>query len=146
QHKRWLDVYKETAQRWGNKTHVILWRDGWVTRTETEKETAKKLWWPCIRGDRWFYFSSFPQRAWGGELPQWLKAIKSEEDFTPEHIEPELVTGTVDEVIEEIAKYKRELECDYFIFRCIFGRGPSLEPVVECLKLFASEVMPHFKD
>ena len=152
--KKWVEVYRNTSTARGNKPRVALWRDGWVTKNRKEAEAAERTWYAPIRADRWFYYSSFPGRAWGGgvkgdpavAVETWLQKARSIEDFKYDFLKPSLVVGTVDEVVDQIDRYRKDLKMEYLILRSRFGAGPTLERSLETMKLFAKEVMPHFRE
>ena len=144
--KKWAEVYRATAQARGHKPEIILWRTVWACKTRKEVEGFEKRFLDYVREDRWYYFKSFPGRVWGGELEPWVAEVKSESDFTDERLKPELIIGTPEEVVEQIERYRKELNFNYLLLQSRLAKGPTLQETVEFLRLFAREVMPHFKE
>jgi len=139
----WVKLYRDLCKKRGNKPEVTIWRDGYVAPDSKTAERVRKSFWKFAREERWFYFSSFPGRdaEWFGIAER----IKTEEDFSRSDVDPCLLVGTPDEVIEQIEILREELDCKHLVFRSRFGTGPSVEEARSSLKLFGEKVIPHFK-
>ena len=146
--KKWAQTYEEICHARGKRPEIVLMRDMWVVQDKKNLDEVEKLWWPCVADDRWYYFSYFPGRGWGGgahHVESWLANVKKKEDFTFERSRPLLVCGTPDEVIEDIEKYRKELKVENMLFRIRFGAGPPLKKTIECLQTFSKTVIPYYE-
>jgi alkanesulfonate monooxygenase SsuD/methylene tetrahydromethanopterin reductase-like flavin-dependent oxidoreductase (luciferase family) len=141
--KDWTDAYRAACeeQGTGEKSGVVLLRDGWVADSLDEVE---KVWWPHIRHEHWFYFSQVPR--WVLDKEPFLADVKSEEDFHfDKHRQQRLVVGSPEDCIEQIREYEKAIDPEYMILSFRVASGPSHEQELECLRRFGAEVIPAFK-
>jgi probable F420-dependent oxidoreductase len=62
-----------------------------------------------------------------------------------EHAEDRFIVGGPETVIEELEKYHKELEIDEFMMQMHYA-GLDMEKTEKSMRIFAEDVMPHFKD
>lgn len=67
------------------------------------------------------------------------------EDVAIDKLRKYLVMGSPQECIEQIQKWTDVVGADYLIMRFRLPLGPALERVIEYIKQFGAEVIPHFK-
>ncbi len=130
-----VQLYRKSAADHGHRASVVLMRDAWVAPTRQEADdtflaTAVQEW--------LFYF------RWGilTHHPEFQK----ESDFTLDRARPHFVCGTPEHCVRQIEMYQREYDVDYMVLRFRLPYGPPRAKVLEALKMFGREVMPHFRD
>ena len=143
--KTWIELYRETAEEYGNadRAKPVLIRDGWVTNDERE---LHETWWPTILDHHLFYknLGFFTSGRFNSEAEPWVLTVKDEE-WTYDRVVPDrLIAGTPEQVIAEIERYSEELDCKEIIFNFRHRSGPDHESTMRCIELFGKEVIPHF--
>ena len=109
-------------------------RDGWVAPSRQEAE--------AVFGPLWVQEMLFYYR-WNLLSPN--DDFQSEADFTIDKLRKYLVMGSPQECIEQIEMWTEVVGADYLIMRFRLPLGPSPERVLECIRQFGAEVIPHFK-
>lgn len=127
-------LYRETAETAGRKPYVVLMRDGWVAPT---REEAERVFGPLWVEEMLFYY------RWKLLSPN--DEFQSEADFTIDKLKKYLVLGSPQECIEQMRKWIEVIGADYLIMRFRLPMGPAPEKVLECIRQFGAEVIPHFK-
>lgn len=127
-------LYRESAHSHGRKPVVILMRDGWVAPTREEAER--------VFGTLWVQEMLFYYR-W--KLLTENEEFKSEADFTVQKLRKYLVMGSPRDCIEQIEMWKDAVGADYVIMRFRLPLGPRPEQVIDCIRQFGSDVLPHFR-
>jgi alkanesulfonate monooxygenase SsuD/methylene tetrahydromethanopterin reductase-like flavin-dependent oxidoreductase (luciferase family) len=127
-------LYREHAAAAGRKPYVVLMRDGWVAPTRAE---AEKVFGPLWVQEMLFYY------RWKLLSPN--DEFQSEADFTVDKLRKYLVMGSPQECIEQLGMWRDVAGADYVIMRFRLPLGPSPEQVLQCIKQFGAEVIPHFK-
>ncbi len=134
--KVWLDqvkIYRDAAKAAGRRSKVVLMRDGWVAPTRREAEEV----FGRLAIEEWlFYF------RWG--ILTHHPEFQSESDFTIERGSKHLVLGSPEDCIKQIEMYEREYGVDEIVMRFRLPEGPAWDKVLDCIKLFGTEVIPHF--
>jgi alkanesulfonate monooxygenase SsuD/methylene tetrahydromethanopterin reductase-like flavin-dependent oxidoreductase (luciferase family) len=142
--KYWADLYREAGVEFGtsDRLGVCLLRDGWVADSLQE---VQQTWWPCIRGEHWFYFEQVPR--WVAEREPFLEGISAEQDFKfDRHRIDRLIVGSPEDCIGSIQAFRDAIDPDYLIMSFRVAAGPSLEQELECIRRFGAEVIPAFRD
>jgi alkanesulfonate monooxygenase SsuD/methylene tetrahydromethanopterin reductase-like flavin-dependent oxidoreductase (luciferase family) len=132
--KEQAELYRETATAHGRKPYVVLMRDGWVAPT---REEAEKVFGPLWVEEMLFYY------RWKLLSPN--DEFQTEADFTIDKLRKYLVLGSPKECIEQIHMWTEVAGADYLIMRFRLPMGPAPERVLECIRQFGAEVIPHFK-
>jgi alkanesulfonate monooxygenase SsuD/methylene tetrahydromethanopterin reductase-like flavin-dependent oxidoreductase (luciferase family) len=125
-------LYRETATAHSRKPYVVLIRDGWVAPTRAEAEN--------VFGPLWVQEMLFYYR-WKLLSPN--DEFQSEADFTVEKLRKYLVMGSPAECLEQIQMWREVVGADYLVMRFRLPLGPAPERVLECIKQFGAEVIPH---
>lgn len=139
----WTDLYRQTGAEHGTQQgqQVVLLRDGWVAESLAE---AKRVWWPCIRAEHWFYFQQVPR--WVADREPFLADVHSESDFEfDKHRIDRLVVGSPADCIASIQKFRDRLDMDYLIMSFRMAAGPDHAEELECIRRFGREVIPAFR-
>ncbi len=131
--KRQVDIYKEAAIKAGREPYIVLMRDGFVAPT---REEAYQTYGQYVLSELLFYYHQ-------GILSH-HPDFRSESDFTIDRIKNHLILGSPQDCIESLEKYRTEYEADSFILRFRTPLGPAHDTVLDCLRLFGEEVLPHF--
>jgi alkanesulfonate monooxygenase SsuD/methylene tetrahydromethanopterin reductase-like flavin-dependent oxidoreductase (luciferase family) len=127
-------VYRDEAKKHGNKSMVVLMRDGWVSpRREESDEVFLDL---AIQ--EWLFYY-----RWGilTHHPEFQK----ESDFTRDRARKHFITGTPEDCIRQAHMYGKDFDADYLIMRFRLPGGPARDKVLGCLQLWGREVMPAFR-
>lgn len=132
----WLEqvkLYRDTAKEHGNRSKVVLMRDGWVapTRAQAEEEFGQ------IFVDELLFYHNY------GILTH-HPDFRSKEDFTIERARRHCILGSPDDCIEQLEAYARDYDVDEMVMRFRLPKGPAPDKVLKCLQLFGDEVVPHF--
>lgn len=128
-----VQLYREAAARHGNRSMVVLMRDGWVAPT---REEADAIFAPIGLREWLFYFKY-------GILTH-HPDFQTEADFTIENARKHFVCGPPEECIKQIKMYEDEYDVDYIVMRFRLPAGPDRDKVLDCIKLFGQEVIPAF--
>jgi alkanesulfonate monooxygenase SsuD/methylene tetrahydromethanopterin reductase-like flavin-dependent oxidoreductase (luciferase family) len=129
-----LDLYRKSAAAAGRSSQVILMRDAWVS---PRREEADEVFLSEAIRELLFYF------RFG--IVAHHPDFKTEADFTPDRMRKHYVTGTPEECIRQLEMFQREFGADYFVLRFRFPQGPAAKKVLEAVRLFGKEVLPHFR-
>lgn len=136
----WARTYHEQCRRLGKKGHVSVLRDGYCAATT---ETAAGIYGPHVVDAHKFYFK------YGGYDPKvepFMAQVKHADDLRLEHIqEDRFILGSPDDCIQQIERYIEELGASEFIIRMRQVSGPSHAEMLESIRLFGREVIPHFR-
>lgn len=127
-------IYRESAAKAGRKPYVVLMRDGWVAPSRAE---AERVFGPLWVEEMLFYY------RWNLLTPN--DEFRSEADFTVENLRKYLVMGSPADCIEQIETWTKAIDADYLIVRFRLPMGPAREPVLDCIRQFGAEVIPHFR-
>lgn len=125
--------YRESAAAHGRDAKVVLMRDGWVAPTRKE---AEQTFGPLWVEEMLFY--------WRWKLLSPNEDFTSEADFTIQNLSKYLVMGSPRECIEQLQMWKEVVGADYVIMRFRLPLGPEPERVIDCIRQFGQDVIPHF--
>jgi alkanesulfonate monooxygenase SsuD/methylene tetrahydromethanopterin reductase-like flavin-dependent oxidoreductase (luciferase family) len=128
-----VQIYRDEAKQHGNKSTVVLMRDGWVS---PRREESDEIFLDLAIQEWLFYF------RWGilTHHPEFQK----ESDFTRDRARKHFITGTPEDCIRQAQAFGRDFDTDYLIMRFRLPGGPDRSKVLECLKMWGREVMPAF--
>jgi alkanesulfonate monooxygenase SsuD/methylene tetrahydromethanopterin reductase-like flavin-dependent oxidoreductase (luciferase family) len=129
--KRQVAMYREAAAKAGNRSLVVLMRDGWVAPTRAEAEQ--------IFGEIYAQELLFYHRY--GILTH-HPDFRSAADFTVKNCFRHAVAGSPQECIDQLAMYEQEYDVDYVVMRFRLPGGPEPAHVPDCIRLFGEEVLP----
>jgi alkanesulfonate monooxygenase SsuD/methylene tetrahydromethanopterin reductase-like flavin-dependent oxidoreductase (luciferase family) len=102
------------------------------------------VWWPHVRHEHWFYFSRVPR--WVLDKEPTLAGVRAEEDFQfDRHRRQRLIVGSPQDCIEQIREWQEAIDPGYLILSFREATGPGYEHELECLRRFATEVIPAFR-
>lgn len=132
--RRQAALYREHAAKAGRKPCVVLMRDGWVAPT---REEAERVFGPLWVEEMLFYYK------WDLLPPN--AAFRSPADFTLEKLRQYMVLGSPADCIEQIETWTEAIDADYLIMRFRLPMGPAPAAVLECIRRFGAEVIPHFR-
>ena len=127
-------LYREAAARAGRKPYVVLMRDGWVAPT---REEAEAVFGPLWVEEMLFYYK------WDLLPPN--EEFRSTADFTIDKLRKYLVLGSPSDCIEQIERWTDAIDADYLIVRFRLPMGPKPEQVLDCIRQFGGDVIPHFR-
>lgn len=130
--RRQVALYREAAAKAGRRSLVVLMRDGWVAPTRAE---AERIFGPVYVQELLFYFRH-------GILTH-HPDFRSEADFTVANCFRHTVAGSPQDCIDQLAMYSQDYDVDYVVMRFRLPAGPDRERVLECIRLFGAEVLPH---
>ena len=128
-----VDLYRQTAASRGNRSQVVLFREGFVagTRDEAVREYEAAL--LSTHRYYWRHGSYYPD-------------IKKEEDLDLKRIGLDrLILGSPKDCAERVRAWSAEIGADYFLIRFKHPAGPPHAKVMEALKLFGEQVIPEFR-
>ena len=131
--KSQVALYREAAAKAGKRANVVLMRDGWVAPTRAE---AEQIFGSIYVEEMLFYF----RHGILNHHPD----FESESDFTVESCFQHTVAGSPQECREQLDIYAQEYDVDYMVMRFRLPAGPDRERVLDCIRLFGDEVLPHF--
>jgi len=131
--KSQVALYREAAAKAGQRSQVVLMRDGWVAPTRAEAER--------VFGDIYVQEMLFYHRY--GILTH-HPDFRSEADFTVATCFRHAVAGSPQECIEQLEAYRQDYDVDYVIMRFRLPAGPEHGRVPDCIQLFGEEVLPRF--
>jgi len=137
-YEEWLNKLRNIAKEVGRNPNEIVPAHLPFTSVSHDHETALKWLVPHVR---WFL-------AWASQppssLPQMLgykEGWKRDEDVPKEAVEKCFIVGTPDECIERMEEFVHS-GVRYFVLAI---RAPEEKSYFQSLRLFAKEVIPHFK-
>jgi alkanesulfonate monooxygenase SsuD/methylene tetrahydromethanopterin reductase-like flavin-dependent oxidoreductase (luciferase family) len=137
------ELYRSAGREAGTSDDlgVILLRDGFVADS---LEDVRKIWWPSLAEEHWFYFSKLP-RFTGERSGPTFEGVSSADslDFD-KHREDRLIVGSPEQCIEQIRRFEEGIGLDYLIVSFRMSRGPSHEHELEAIRRFGAEVIPAF--
>jgi probable F420-dependent oxidoreductase len=128
-----VDLYRQTAASRGNRSQVVLFREGFVagTRDEAVREYEAAL----LSTHRYYWRHG-----------SYYQDIKKEEDLDLKRIGLDrLILGSPKDCAERVRAWNAEIGADYFLIRFKHPAGPPHAKVMEALRLFGEEVIPEFR-
>ncbi len=129
-----VNLYRKSAAEQGRPSQVVLMRDAWVS---PRREEADEVFLSEAIRELLFYF------RFG--IVAHHPDFKTEADFTPDRMRKHYVTGTPEDCIRQLEMYERDFGADYFVLRFRFPQGPEPKKVLDAVRLFGKEVLPHFR-
>jgi alkanesulfonate monooxygenase SsuD/methylene tetrahydromethanopterin reductase-like flavin-dependent oxidoreductase (luciferase family) len=130
-----IEMYRNAAQEAGNPAKVIILREGWVA--PTRKEALQVAAEHHVQEQRYYYrWGIFPPSA----------AFPSESALTAESLAPHMLLGSPEDCVEQIQRWRDELEVDYVCVRFRMPTGPTFEAARDAIELFGEEVIPKVAD
>ncbi len=128
-----VQLYRKSAKEHGHSSKVVLMRDAWVAPTRKQADET----FVSVAIQEWlFYF------RWG--ILTHHPEFQTESDFTIDRARKHFVCGTPKDCIRQLKMYEHDYDVDYMILRFRLPLGPPRPQVIESLKLFGKEVLPHF--
>jgi alkanesulfonate monooxygenase SsuD/methylene tetrahydromethanopterin reductase-like flavin-dependent oxidoreductase (luciferase family) len=133
--QRQAAMYRDAAAKAGREPFVVLMRDGWVAPS---REEAERVFGPLWVEEMLFYYQ------WDLLPPN--REFQSTADFTIDKLRKYLVLGSPRDCIEQIERWTAAIAADYLIMRFRLPMGPEPEQVLDCIRQFGADVIPHFKE
>ena len=143
--ERWSRLYHQAAADAGRQAHTWLQRDCWVADSPA---SVRADWAGWLVEDWRFYFNLglFSSGRFNPAAENWIRNVRSSDDITYDLLsEDRVLAGTPDEVIEKLGRAIERLEPRGVALRFRYPGGPCHEKTLSALRLFAEEVMPHFR-
>lgn len=132
---RQTDAFREEAARHGvTNPKIVLMRDGFVAGTRAD---AERIYGEAFVNEMLFYHDL-------GILAHHDPGIRSRADVTLDRLRRSLVIGTPADCREALEMYRDLYRVDYVVMRFRMPLGPSWGAVLDCMRLFGAEVLPHF--
>jgi alkanesulfonate monooxygenase SsuD/methylene tetrahydromethanopterin reductase-like flavin-dependent oxidoreductase (luciferase family) len=132
---RQTDAFREEAMRHGvENPKIILMRDGFVAGTRAQ---AEKLYGEAFAAEMLYYYDL-------GILAHHDPSLCSRADVTLDKLRRSLVIGAPQDCIEALEMYRDKYRADYVVMRFRMPLGPPWESVLDCIRMFGQEVLPHF--
>ena len=128
------DAYRRAAEAAGREPVVCLMRDAWVAPTRAE---AERVYGPEVI-DAYKYY-------WRNGLNE-FRAYSAEADINMANMAPDrLIIGEPAEVVDEFHRWQEAAGADYFLLRLrqAHSGGPQHSRIMEAVRLFGEEVIPH---
>jgi alkanesulfonate monooxygenase SsuD/methylene tetrahydromethanopterin reductase-like flavin-dependent oxidoreductase (luciferase family) len=133
--KHQVEIYREAAIKAGKTPRIALLRDGWLASSMEEAEqTFGRLWLEECK----FYFK------WGMLAP--TPEFQSESDFTIAKVRRHMVLGTASDWLEQLERWRKLFDVEWFVLRCRVPLGPKPQQVLECIQRLGEEVLPKLKN
>ena len=129
-----VDIYKDAARQAGRPAQVVLMRDAWVARTRAE---ADAVYGPEVMAAYRYY--------WQHRLSE-FRNIPPGAEFTLDNLAPDrLVLGDPETCVREFQRWGAATSADYFLLRLRHAHsgGPPHAKIMEAIKLFGDQVLPH---
>jgi len=127
--------YRSEAEKAGRKPYICLMRDAVIADSLADAEAQSA---PTMVTHR-FYFSYGAYVA-----DEYLKDIKRAEELTfPIAAKDRLLVGSPADCLEQLQKWKAEIEPDYLIIRLRQPGGPPHEKALEAIRKFGDAVIPN---
>jgi probable F420-dependent oxidoreductase len=139
--KAWADIYRQQAAQSGNPAEVVIMRCMLLDDSQTEVEQS---WWPPLRATHLFYknLGFFESGRFNTEWEPWVRTA-TDEQWTFDKVAPNRVlAGDVEQVIDEIERYRDYVGCDYMVLYLRQPTGPSHEKVMNAIRLFGEKILP----
>ena len=132
--KGFADRYREACAKAGRKPFVALMRDAVIAGSLKDAEAESG---PTMYTHR-FYFEN------GAYMPdRYLKGVERAADLTfARAAEDRLIVGSPRDCLEQLERWKSEVQPDYLIVRFRQPGGPSHAKTVESIRTFGREVIP----
>jgi probable F420-dependent oxidoreductase len=134
--KGMADAYRAEGEKNGRKSRVVAIRFCWPART---REEASEVFGPtseAMARTLWRY----------GALTDMPEVTKDEDITIDTFSKDRFIFGTPDECVQSIEQFASEVGVDEFLLIFRYPTGPSHEKVMEAMRLFSEEVMPHFTE
>jgi alkanesulfonate monooxygenase SsuD/methylene tetrahydromethanopterin reductase-like flavin-dependent oxidoreductase (luciferase family) len=131
---RLVDAYKEGARAAGRRPQVVMMRDAWVARSRAE---ADAVYGPEVMAAYQYY--------WQHRLAE-FRNIPPGTEFTLANLAPDrLILGDPETCVREFHRWQDATGADYCLLRLRHAHsgGPPHAKIMEAIKLFGDEVIPH---
>jgi probable F420-dependent oxidoreductase len=129
-----VETYKAAARQAGRQPHIVLMRDAWIARTRAE---ADAVYGPEVMAAYRYY--------WQQRLAE-FRNIPPGTEFTLENLAPDrLILGDAETCVREFHRWHDATGADYFLLRLRHAHsgGPAHEKIMEAIKRFGDDVLPH---
>lgn len=132
--KDYANRYRAAAEKAGRRPHICLMRDAVVADSMEAAEAASG---PTMYTHR-FYFQ------YGAYVPDdYLKEVKKPEDMTfAQTAKDRLIVGGPADCLEQLLRWKEEIQPDYLIIRFRQPGGPSHDETLKAIRTFGEKVIP----
>lgn len=133
--KDYATRYRAAARQSGRQPYICLMRDAVVANDMKQAEAESG---PTMYTHR-FYFQ------YGAYVPDdYLKDVKRPEDLTfGKAAKDRLIVGAPGDCLEQLLRWKAEIQPDYLIIRFRQPGGPSHQKTLEAIRLFGERVIPN---
>jgi len=131
---RLADIYQEAARQAGRSPQVVLMRDAWVAPTRAE---AEQVYGPEVLAAYRYY--------WENRLSE-FRNIPADAEFSLKTLAPDrLILGDPETCVREFHRWRDGTGADYFLLRLRHAHsgGPPHARIMEAIKLFGDQVLPH---
>jgi probable F420-dependent oxidoreductase len=131
---RLVEGYRAAAREAGREPQVILMRDAWVARTGAE---AEAVYGPEVMAAYRYY--------WQNRLAE-FQDIPPDTEFSMKVLAPDrLIVGDPETCVREFHRWRAATGADYFLLRLRHAHsgGPPHAKIMEAIKLFGEQVIPH---
>ena len=129
-----VEGYRASAKEAGRRAEVIMMRDAWVAPTADE---AEAVYGPEAMAAYRYY--------WQNRLAE-FQHIPADTEFSMKVLAPDrLVIGDPEIVVREFHRWREATGSDYFLLRLRHAHsgGPPHAKIMEAIKLFGEQVIPH---
>jgi alkanesulfonate monooxygenase SsuD/methylene tetrahydromethanopterin reductase-like flavin-dependent oxidoreductase (luciferase family) len=140
--KKHMEVYKEELKKFGKDFYKLerpLRREAYIS------ENAEKAWEEVKDGILYLYGENYYR--WGALQDEDGKPLTPEKISFDEYVEvlkKRFIIGGPEDFINEVERYKKELEVNNIVLRIQFPKIPH-EKVLKAIKLIGEKVIPYFK-
>jgi probable F420-dependent oxidoreductase len=131
---RLTEAYAEAARGAGRTPQVVMMRDAWVAPTRAE---AEAVYGPEVMAAYRYY--------WQHRLSE-FRTIPPDTPFTLENLAPDrLIVGDPETCVREFRRWRDATGAEYFLlrFRHAHSGGPPHARIMDTIKLFGEQVLPH---
>lgn len=126
--------YREAAKRHDRRPFVCLMRDAIVADTPEE---AREKSGPTLETHRWY----FEHGAY--VMDRHLEGVRRTRELTYDRVtQDRIVAGTPDQIVEQLQKWRREIEPDYLMVRLRHAGGPPQPEALSDIRAFGERVIP----
>jgi len=132
--KRFAQMYRDEAKKFGTTPFVVLMRDVWMADS---MEAARRSSDPLMYTHR-FYF-----RNKGYVEDEVLKEVHSEEDWTFDRAtKNRIIAGSPQDCREQLQMWQEEVRPDYVVLRMRHPGGPTHSKTLEAIRIFGEKILP----
>jgi alkanesulfonate monooxygenase SsuD/methylene tetrahydromethanopterin reductase-like flavin-dependent oxidoreductase (luciferase family) len=141
----WAARYRASAVEHGRQPSIWLQRDCYVSENPAD---IREVWAPYLVDDWRFHFGQglLTYGRFNAAAEPWAAKVESPDDITFEALQADrVVAGTPQEVTDQLLGLGSRIQPDGVCFRFRFPNGPAHPTVLETIRLFGSDVLPHLQ-